>query len=396
MKARTLVLAMCFAAPAMAGDPVRWERRVLFDKYTCDGVAIGDFNRDGKPDVVAGPYWYEGPEFRTKHEFYPAKLLDPALSPSDSMFSFVHDFNGDGWADILVLGRVHVHAAYWYENPGKNTAVPWRKHFAFERVRGESPPFLDVDGDGKPELVSHWENRWGFIRPDWKEPTKPWTFTPITASGEYNQFYHGTGIGDVDGDGKLDLVLNDGWWKQPAKPGAELESHPFKFSSDRGGAQMYVWDINGDGKNDVVTAMNAHGWGLAWFEQIHEGGKVSFREHRIMGDRSEIEKYKVAFTQPHALEVCDIDGDGHKDIVVGKRRWAHGPKGDIEPEAAPVVYWFQWTRTPEGIRFVPRLIDDASGVGTQIAVGDVNGDGRSDVVTTSKLGVFVFVNKRKD
>jgi len=112
-----------------------------------------------------------------------------------------------------------------------------------------------------------------------------------------------------------------------------------------------------------------------------------------MGSREQLATYKVAFTQPHALTMTDIDGDGLQDIITGKRRWAHGPKGDIEPNAAPVVYWFQLKRNGDGsARYVPHLIDDNSGVGVQIAAQDVNNDGRVDVLTSSKLGSFLFLN----
>jgi hypothetical protein len=381
-------------ALAAGAQGVRFKKVVLTDRYYCDGVTVGDINRDGNPDVVAGPFWYEGPGFTTNHEFYPAKVFETAPGPTDSMFSYAYDFNGDGWPDILVLGRVHLHAAYWYENPGREAAAGghWKKHYVFERIRGESPPFVDVDGDGRPELVAHWENRWGFIRPDWGDPTKAWTFAPITAEGKYDQFYHGTGIGDVNGDGRLDLILNDGWWEQPS-PGSgqkEWTAHPFKFGG-KGGAQMFAYDVNGDALTDIVTSLDAHGWGLAWFEQTREG---SFIKHVLMNERAEEAKYGVAFSQPHALTMADLDGDGLKDIIVGKRMWAHGPKGDIEPEAAPVLYWFQLVREAgKGARFVPRLIDDKSGVGVQMTTADVNGDGRVDILTASKLGTFLFLNE---
>jgi hypothetical protein len=90
----------------------RFEKQILTDQYYCDGVTAGDINRDGKADIVAGPFWNEGPGFTNKHEVYAAKAFPTEPSPTDSMFSYVHDFNGDGWPDILVLGRVHLHAAF--------------------------------------------------------------------------------------------------------------------------------------------------------------------------------------------------------------------------------------------------------------------------------------------
>jgi len=392
----TMVLvAVVFAPQTTRGETstpaVAFDRQALTTDYYCDGVNVGDFNRDGQTDIVAGPFWYEGPAFAEAHAFYPPQKLDPAASPSNSMFSFVHDFNGDGWDDVLVLGRVHKHSPYWYENP-RNKSGHWQRHYVFERVRGESPALVDLDGDGTPQLVCHWDGRWGWLEPRRREPEKPWRFQPIGERRDWEQFYHGTGVGDINGDGRLDLLINDGWYEQPKRPGL-WPFHENKFSEMRGGAQMFAYDVDGDGDSDVITAIDAHGWGLAWFEQVQEGDEIAFREHRIMGDRGEVATFGVAFTQPHALELADIDGDGLKDIVVGKRRWAHGPTGDIEPSAAPVVYWFNLTRSKDGVRYVPHQIDDNSGVGVQICTADVNGDDRTDVLTASKLGVFLFINR---
>jgi hypothetical protein len=332
------------------------------------------------------------------------------VSPSNSMYTFPYDFNGDGWVDILVLGRVLHHEASWYENPGAAAVGEpdgrWKRHFVATRVFGESPAFVDVDGDGRPELVAisgaapnDKLKQLGWYAPDWAAPTKPWRFVAVSEPADFHHYYHGQGVGDINGDGRLDLVMNEGWWEQPPKgtpAGTPWKKHPFVFSRDRGGAQILVYDVNGDGRNDVITAINAHGWGLSWFEQVRDvRGVINFIEHRIMGTRDEERTFGVAFSQPHALTLADVDGDGLLDIVTGKRRWAHGPKGDVEPMGTPVNYWFRLHRERDRRAFfTPHLIDDGSGLGVQVTAIDVNGDGAPDVLTASKLGTFVFLTQR--
>jgi hypothetical protein len=405
-------LALPFATLADAPRAVSFEKLTLTSEYWCDGVNAADLNGDGKRDVVAGPFWYAGPDFKTRHTFYEPVQQELEKTPTNSMFTFIADFNGDGRPDILVLGRVLVHQAFWDENPGAAAATRpdarWKKHFVANRVFGESPLFVDVDGDGKPELVSISGNvaadkikQWGWYAPNWAAPDEPWKFVPVTEPAEFNHYYHGEGVGDLNGDGRADLVTNEGWWEQPAQgasAGTLWKKHAFTFSSDRGGAQILVTDVNVDGRADVVTALNAHGWGLAWFEQKRDAaGAITFVEHKLMGTRAEEKTYGVAFSQPHALTLADLDGDGLPDVVTGKRRWAHGPTGDVEPMGTPVNYAFLLRRdaaAPGGARFVPRLIDDASALGTQVEAVDVNGDGIPDILTASKLGVFVVRTKR--
>src|SRR5687767_2939318 len=78
---------------AAINAPPSFQKQVLTDKYYCDGITAGDINRDGKMDIVAGPFWYAGPEFTNQNEFYPAREFPLPPSPTDSMFSYVHDFN---------------------------------------------------------------------------------------------------------------------------------------------------------------------------------------------------------------------------------------------------------------------------------------------------------------
>jgi hypothetical protein len=375
--------------------PVSFVKKQLTTAYYCDGVTSADVNRDGHLDVIAGPVWYAGPAFDESNEIYPAVALPPDLSPSNCMLTFAYDFNQDGWVDVLVMGRVHKHEAFWYENPkGENRL--WAKHFVFERVQGESPTLQDVTGDGKPEIICHWQNRWGWLAPDWNRPTEPWEFQPIGPQREWPQFYHGTGVGDVNDDGRADLIINEGWFEHPSDADTKWNFQEQRYSPQRGGAQMYAVDIDLDGDNDVVSSLHGHEWGLAWFEQTAKrpDGLIDYTQHTLMGTREEESKYGVAFSQPHALEVADIDGDGRQDIVIGKRRWAHGPDGDVEPSAAPVLYWFRNIEEHGKTTFVPHLIDDESGVGVQICTVDLNEDGIVDIMTASKLGTFVFIGKR--
>ena len=392
-----VLLPFAFIQIFVVADEVRFERRVLTDRYYCDGITTGDINSDGHVDIVAGPFWYAGPDFRKTHEIYEAVPLVPEESPSNSMFSFVHDFNGDGRPDVLVLGRVHKHQAQWYENPGDSGDL-WQSHFVFERVRGESPLLVDLNNDQQPELLSHWDGQWGYLQPDSANPTAAWLFTAIGAKEDWNEFYHGQGVGDVNGDGRLDVIINDGWYEQPSEFGsAEWAIHRRRFSRERGGAQMFAYDVDADGVNDVISAVSAHEWGLAWYKQQPMNAQQPFLENLIMSDRSREQEFGAAFTQPHALALADVNSDGLKDIVTGKRMWAHGPTGDIEPNAAPVVYWFELTRgSDNSVRYIPHMVDDKSGVGVQIAATDINKDGKIDILTASKLGCFLFVNCGKN
>lgn len=377
-------------APPAARELREFQRQQLSDRFYCEGAAFGDLNRDGKMDVVAGPHWYAGPDFEQVHEYYPPKAFDPN-GYSDNFFAYTYDFNRDGWTDILILGFPGKEGT-WYENP-QGKPGHWPKHVAVTNVDNESPTFADLTGDGRPEIVCSQKGFFGWADWDAADPAKPWTFHRLSDNSAGGQFTHGLGVGDVNGDGKPDLLEKNGWREQPASLAGDplWKKHAFGFCG--GGAQMFAYDVNGDGRNDVLTSLAAHGYGLVWWEQLPtEPGKSepSFKQHAILGDKPADNPYGVCFSQLHAIDLVDMDGDGLKDIVTGKRWWAHGPKGDPEPLAAAVLYWFRLTRDKEGtVEYIPHKIDDDSGVGTQVMAGDINGDGRPDVVVGNKKGIFV-------
>ncbi len=366
-------------------------------EFYSEGINYGDLDRDEKRDIIAGPYWYPGPDYAEKRAFrQPRATPFDASGDSDCYSIFAHDLNQDGWLDILSFRLAGGAEAVWYENP-KGAGGYWAEHVAYSAVDDESATLADIDADGKPELVTLSNGYAGWAQPDWANPAQPWTFRTVTENGNWPRYTHGLGVGDVNGDGRADLILAEGWWEQPASASAvPWASHPAAFwgqeaaGESYGGAQMFTDDVDGDGDADVVTSLQAHGWGLAWFEQTGAG----FVKHLLMNTRKEEAQYGVAFAQPHALELADLDGDGLKDIVTGKRKGAHGNGLGAELDAPAVLYWFRLVREPgQSPRYEPHLLDSEAGVGTQIVVADVNDDGLPDILTAARAGAFLFLNQ---
>jgi hypothetical protein len=416
MKFALLVFSSALAVQAAQPLLVHtFQKQTLTKEFWSEGATFGDFNHDGVNDIAAGPFWYAGPKFEKRHEFYPATqsfmttnstgkvetiagfegALGKKNTYSKNFLMFTYDFNSDGWPDIMVVGFPGEDTS-WYENP-KGREGHWQKHVMLEVTDNESPGFGDVTGDGKPELFCNSGGYFVYAEADWKDASRPWKMHKITPKGPWQKFTHGIGIGDVNGDGKMDFLEADGWWEQPASLAGEPEwkKHPFKFST--GGSQMYAYDFDGDGDNDVVTELAAHGFGLAWYENVKENGEITFKPHVIMNKEPKENRYGVKFSQLHSMDLVDMDGDGIKDIVTGKRFWAHGLDGDVEPNAPAVVYWFKTMRHggSGNVDFVPYLIDDDSGVGTQVMAGRVDKDEFPDVVVGNKKGVFVFHHTAK-
>ena len=414
--ATLLAVSGCTATSSFTGTASKsilhsFAKQQLSDEFWSEGACFGDINRDGVADVVAGPFWYEGPSFSTRHEYAPADHVSKSKKNGEEVtfrgykgalgneneysanfFAHTADFNGDGWTDILVLGFPGENS-WWFENPGKTGSGLWKQHVALDVTDNESPRWVDITGDGKPEIVCSSKGSYGYAVPNPKNPNVPFTWHPITANRNLHKFTHGLGVGDVNGDGRMDLLEKDGWLEQPASLAGNpvWKHHPFSFGV--GGAQMYAYDVNGDGLNDIITSLAAHGFGLAWYEQYQEGAEIRFREHIFMNKEVAENPYGVKFSQLHAIDLVDIDGDGLKDLVTGKRFWAHGPTGDPDPNSAPVLYWFQLRRNADkSVDYVPHLIDSLSGVGTEVKAVDYNKDGLLDIVVGNKKGVFVFTH----
>jgi hypothetical protein len=394
LPASLFVLAAA-ATPASAQEYKlhKFARQQLTDVYYSEGANAGDINGDGKPDVVYGPHWYEGPDFKTRHEIYPAKPQNRE-GYSDNFFNWVYDFNGDGRNDVLTVGFPGK-PGYVYENPGPgNYDKPWPRHEVLKSVSNESPQFVNLVGDAQPELVCTSNGQFGFATFEPKKGFEPWAFHSISAMEAPKPFGHGLGVGDVNGDGLQDVIITTGWFEQPKDRADKVrwEFNEASFTTAYGGAEMYAYDVDGDGLNDVVTSLAAHDFGLAWYKQIRDGGKVTFRRQLIMGDKPADNPFGLVFSELHSVALVDMDGDGLKDIVTGKTYYSHH-KGSPMWDAGAVVYWFKLVRTKGGVEWIPHKIDGAAGIGRQISVVDVNGDKLPDIVVGGMVGAHVLTHK---
>jgi hypothetical protein len=418
----TVALASAACVPAFtdakpAEKEITWKKTVLDDKFRSEGVAIADVNKDGKIDVLNGEYWYEAPDWK-QHELQPPMDFKDGLRNYSRVFCcWTEDINGDGYPDLIVIDFPGA-PCYWMENPkGQSTTedgkpLHWKKHTIWHSACNETPQYADLFGSGKRVLIMGFqpkgketEGQMAYFAPG-SDPTALWEMHPISepstpptiengkpvpGTGKEipgtQKFSHGLGIGDVNGDGRKDVICTGGWWEQPEKPDGKT---PWKFHPANLGpaaSDMFAYDMDGDGKADIIST-SAHQFGIWWHKQrdTDKNGNPTFQRFDL---------FPKLVSETHAAHFVDIDGDGRPDLVTGKRWWSHG-KAEPGSDGPAAIYWFKNTMGPDGIaKFTPMLIDDDSGIGTQFVVADINGDGLLDVITSNKKGVRVIVQERK-
>jgi FG-GAP-like repeat len=390
------VLSALPAAAAVSADAITWKKTVLDPVFRSEGVAVADVNKDGKTDVINGEAWYEAPDWK----MHPIRKLGD-YGKGDGPYShtfacWTEDLNGDGWPDLIVIDFPGA-PCYWLENP-KGAEGDWKQHEIWHSACNETPQYLDLFGDGKRELVMGFqpkgkenEGQMAWFTPG-KDPTQTWEMHPISEPSAPGKpvpgtfrFAHGLGAGDVNGDGRADVICTGGWWEQPAD--AKTTDKAWKFHpADLGPdcSDMFAYDMDGDGKADILSA-SAHNYGIWSHIQKASAGDPSFLK---------VDLFPHLFSQTHAMHFVDINGDGLKDLVTGKRWWAHGSHGDADPNLPAVIYWFEAKKQDGVTTFTPHLIDDDSGVATQFAVADVNGDGLLDIVVSNKKGTCIIEQVR--
>ena len=347
---------------------------------TNEGCDVGDVNNDGVMDVVAGRCWFAGPDYKPR----PLRAIaEFGADYSASNGEFLHDVNGDGWLDVLSIGFMESEL-YWFQNPGESGLAmgklwPRRLLVDTKLTANEAAWLRDMDGDGAPEFIV---NSWNKNNPlvYWKlgktTAGRP-TATRVVVAPRGNG--HGQGYGDINGDGREDIVFEGGWYERPAASGQPWKHHK-DFTLPGASCPILVVDLNGDGRNDMIWG-RGHDYGLHYYEQLEpKDGRTEWKNHVI--DKS--------WSQAHALAWADVTGDGAPDLITGKRVRAHSGRdpGSRDPVK---LYCYQWDRTAH--RFTRHLITTGVGTGLQIRAADMNGDGKTDLVMAGKDGTQLLIRR---
>jgi len=384
IRAFFLLMLPLFVVSAAAGDVV-FEKTVVDRTFRAEGVAVGDVNRDGRLDILSGDVWYAAAGGRKweMREVRKVGTYDGSKGYSNCFTNFAQDVNGDGWIDSIVVGLPDG-PCLWYENP-KNKPGHWKERTVARSACNETPIFFDLLGNGRPVPIFAVRPQgimaWFGIPKDLEGLWDMHAVAPGPDAPGTKKYSHGLGAGDVNRDGRDDILVKEGWWEAPGdRKKSNWKFHPANLGPDC--ANILVYDVDNDGDNDVITS-SAHRYGIWWFEQLPPADGSRFEQHVIS------EKY----SQAHAIILADMNGDGLKDLVTGKRHFAHqgNDPGGKDPA---MLYWFELRRPKTGKpEFVMHVIDDDSGVGTQFEVVDMNKDGKPDIVTSNKKGVHVFMQK---
>jgi len=375
----TLSIPLFLVFDTMAQDGIKFKPKLLTVDAN-EGIDIADIDGDGKLDVVAGRNWYQAPDFAPR----PLRM-------------------------IVVAGAFIPTEVHWFKNPGKDALMLgqlWKKNVLVDtKLSQNEASFLhDMDGDGKPEWVSNsWKKEnpvviWKFDKVEKEIKTKKGkgknakevterkvipTLKKHVIGVDGNA--HGMGFGDINNDGREDILIATGWYERPE--GDPLKQK-WKFHPDweylHASCPMLIRDLNGDGKNDLVWG-KGHDYGLYWWqsEGTGEDGKLKFKEHTI-DDR---------YSQPHTIHFADLDGDGAEELISGKRVRAHNGK-DPGGKEVPCMYYYKWNADSNSFnRFV---IDEGHiGTGLQIRTGDLNGDGSLDIAVAGKDGTWLLFSDFK-
>lgn len=373
---RLCALLLVAISPGLVADDLRFVKHVVNSSTDYSAAALVDVNHNGRLDIVCGGDWYESPGWK-KH--FVAKIPRIGGRP-DGFAHLVFDVNRDGWSDIITV-NYRSRSIKWMEHPGASGG-PWPLNTVVQPGPMETGRLVDVDGDGQLDVLPNgrnfaawWEFRWGQATgrsvPAWIRHD-----LPDVVKG------HGAGFGDIDGDGRGDIVGQHGWLQAPADARhGKWTWHP-DFRIERGSIPMLIVDPDEDGDNDIVWC-SAHGFGVYWLEQQQtENQSRVWVRHAI----------DTSWSQGHAPLWADLDGDGRSELIAGKRYMSHGGS---DPGAYDPLVVYRYQCDPQTKTWNRWVVSSSDGVGMGLdpKVGDIDNDGDPDLLMSGRSGLFWLQNE---
>ena len=365
-------------------SPIKFKTTQI-DKLNSEGCAIVDVNRDGKLDITCGPNWYEAPNW-TAHPLRECILSGEFMN---NYGEIAMDVNYDGWPDII-SGGWFIPKLAWYENPGADGLKEgkiWKEHVIGNDLDGtEGIIGCDVDRDGRNDIMVNFYNTalpiryYAYVGLDKSESGFELRILGHEGRG------HGGGFGDINGDGRGDALITGGWYESPLDPKAPWKFHEFLPQCEQSGIPILADDVNKDGLTDVIWG-RAHNYGLYWMEQMKSStGEMGWLRHTI----------DDTWAQFHCPLLADMDGDGMKELVVGKRYRGHAgaDPGDNEPLCI-FMYKIERGASPKFTKSIVTY-DENIGTGMNLTAIDIDGDGDMDLVAPGKTGLYLFTNQTKE
>ena len=351
-------------------------RKQLIAAESAESVGVFDVNGDHVLDIVSGSYWYEGPQYLKRHLIGQVERVSEYF---DDFSTIPLDINGDGKTDFITGGWFGK-TLRWRENPGNDQE--WQLHDIIATGNIESIRAWDVDGDGFNEIVPNTPGQplayYSLIRDKNNKSTGQFSRTQVAEKQG-----HGLGFGDINGDGRGDFVVSDGWVEAPDdREHTSWKHHPDFNLGDDASVPIIVADVNHDGLNDLIVG-HGHSYGLDWYEQKREGKVIKFIKHPIDPFHS----------QYHTMEWADIDNDGQMELITGKRYRAHNGKDPGSNDPIQLCY-FKWN----GESFTKNIISYGpfgigKGTGVFFSIADLHNTGRKDIIVAGKDGLYVFFNE---
>ena len=332
--------AACLIGSSSVADEAKVSFRMhRIGQFRSEAVCVEDFNGDGKLDVLAGSYLYLAPDWQaTQIRTLSGSVDDQGQGYYDDFANEPLDVDGDGKPDLVTCGWFSK-SVKWYRNTlGQEGEWP----LAQEETNGnyEAAHLYDIDGDGRAHEILA-----ATLKTEWFEVArlpsgKQGLVKHVVSQRELN---FGGGVGDISGDGRPDILRPDAWYEAPPDPrrGPWIE-HTWgaiglgaKDGQPDHTPQILVYDVNADGLTDVITS-NAHKHGIFWYQQVRAGDQVDWQLHLI----------DDSWSQAHSLALADLDGDGTPELITGKRFMAHNG-GDPDASGTLGVYYYQLTRSPQ-------------------------------------------------